>query len=224
MVMDKIEKISKVKDAAKQVALPAAEEITRLAPNKEHFDKLMTENSKKVTAETQIDPTKTGNSPIEVQRSISNSVTNGKITPPELLAEIDKTVKKYDEARSKLKVADTQLRDSAVPLLKDKLTNIDEGVRVALSKAGVEYKESFGQDTSGNPIMRFMGMLTHGQYQLQNLAQEVERWHLNKSEIDPAAMLSVQIKVGYIQQELEFFTGLLNKALESTKTIMNVQV
>lgn len=224
MVMDKIEKISKVKNAAKQVALPATEEIARLAPNKEHFDKLMSENGKKVPVETTIDAAKTGTSPIEVQRNISNSITTGKITPPELLTEIDKTVKKYDEARSKLKVGDNQVRDSAVPLLKDKLTNIDEGVRVALTKAGLEYKESFGQDSSGNPILRFMGMLTHGQYQLQNLAQEVERWHLNKTEIDPAAMLSIQIKVGYIQQELEFFTGLLNKALESTKTIMNVQV
>jgi hypothetical protein len=37
-------------------------------------------------------------------------------------------------------------------------------------------------------------------------------------------MLRIQLKVGYITQEVEFFTAVLNKALESTKTIMNVQV
>jgi hypothetical protein len=37
-------------------------------------------------------------------------------------------------------------------------------------------------------------------------------------------MLAMQVKVGFVQQEMEFFTGMLNKALESTKTLMNVQV
>jgi len=44
------------------------------------------------------------------------------------------------------------------------------------------------------------------------------------NQLSPATMLLIQIKVGYIQQEIELFTSMLNKALESTKTIMNVQV
>jgi hypothetical protein len=48
--------------------------------------------------------------------------------------------------------------------------------------------------------------------------------HLNNKEITPANMLRIQMKVSYMQQEIEFFTAVLNKALESTKTIMNVQV
>jgi hypothetical protein len=46
----------------------------------------------------------------------------------------------------------------------------------------------------------------------------------NGKQFTAADMLAMQIKVGYVQQEIEFFTSLLNKALESTKTIMNVQV
>lgn len=224
MVMEKIEKINKLKKAAKQAPVTAGEELQRMAPNKEHFDKLMTDNSKKVSPETKIEATSKGNSPIEVQQANSNSIKTQKVTPAELLTQTQETVKKFEDPRSKLQVPGAKVKEAAVPLLHNKLTNIDEGVRIALSKAGLEYKETFGQDTSGNPILRFLGMLTDGQYKLQTLATEVERWHLNKVEIDPAAMLSVQIKVGYIQQELEFFTGLLNKALESTKTIMNVQV
>jgi len=37
-------------------------------------------------------------------------------------------------------------------------------------------------------------------------------------------LLAVQVKLSFVQQELEFFTNVLNKALESTKTIMNIQV
>jgi hypothetical protein len=48
--------------------------------------------------------------------------------------------------------------------------------------------------------------------------------HLNGKEISPANMLRIQMKVGYIQQEVEFFTAVLNQALQATKTVFNVQV
>jgi hypothetical protein len=114
--------------------------------------------------------------------------------------------------------------------MRNKLEHVDTNIRIALSKAGVETKELAHPGVtpvgapSQNPISRFLGLLTDGQYKLQTLATEVDRWHLNKQEINPATMLAVQIKVNYITQELEFFSSLLNKALESTKTIMNVQV
>lgn len=166
MVMDKIEKISKIKKAAQQVPVTAGEELQRLAPNKEHFDKLMVDNSRKVTAETQIEATTKGASPIEVQQSTANTISTKKVTPAELLTQTQETVKRFDDPRNKLKTPDIQLKEAATPLLRNKLTNIDEGVRVALSKAGLEYKETFGQETAGNPILRFLGMLTDGQSKL----------------------------------------------------------
>ena len=51
----------------------------------------------------------------------------------------------------------------------------------------------------------------------------VEQFNLT-GQITPANMLAIQMKMGYVQQQIELFTSLLNKALESTKTIMNVQV
>ena len=76
-----------------------------------------------------------------------------------------------------------------------------------------------------NVISRFLGLLTDGQYRMQNIAQAVNFMASDTTrEINPAKLLLIQIKVGQIQQELEFFAAVLNKALESTKTIMNVQV
>jgi hypothetical protein len=95
-----------------------------------------------------------------------------------------------------------------------------------MNRAGLEYTPQPAGNQSGliAPIDRFIGFLTHGQYQLQKLASDVQMMHLNKEEISPASMLAIQIKVGYVQQEIEFFANMLNKALESTKTIMNVQI
>ncbi len=130
-----------------------------------------------------------------------------------------------DEIKGTLKAPDAQVKDSLVPLLDSKLTHIDENLNAALARTGSEYTPAAAPIApSQNPITRFLGFLTDGQYKLQTIAMDVERMHLNKEDINPATMLAIQIKVGYITQELEFFTGLLNKALESTKTIMNVQV
>jgi hypothetical protein len=117
-----------------------------------------------------------------------------------------------------------ELKGSVQNLLRNKLSHIDENLKIALHRAGVEYVPPQKVEAPKNPIERFLGFLTDGQHQLNTLANDVNLMHLNRKEITPASMLAVQIKVGFIQQELEFFAALLNKALESTKTIMNVQV
>jgi hypothetical protein len=69
-----------------------------------------------------------------------------------------------------------------------------------------------------------LGLLTHGQTQLDTLTKDIGIMRQQQGEINPADMLLIQIKVTHIQQEIELFTSILNKALESTKTVMNVQV
>jgi len=117
------------------------------------------------------------------------------------------------------------IRPSYHNLLKNRLTHIDDSLKIALSKAGVEYVPP-AQAAAGtaNPIERFLGYLTQSQYQLEHLSQTIEQLNVTKAQLTPANMLALQIKVGYVQQQIELFTSLLNKALESTKTIMNVQV
>jgi hypothetical protein len=163
------------------------------------------------------------NSPIEELREISASRKTTRVTPAELIAQTQEAINKMEEIKGTLRTPDAQLKDSLTPLLTNKLDHIDENLRTAMSKSGSEYVPR-AVAPEVNPITRFLGFLTDGQYKLQTIASDVERMHLNKEEINPAAMLSIQIKVGLITQELEFFSGLLNKALESTKTIMNVQV
>jgi len=223
---EKIEKVKKVtKAAAKGVELPLpAEELARVAPNKEQFDNLLKQaKNEKVTLEKN-DPSR--RSLLDEVRDMGTR--NDKptvITPTELVAQAEQAANKMGEMKNALQQPGATLRDSAVPLLRNKISHIDENIKIALNKAGVEVKGATPvAPPSDNPVMRFLGFLTDGQYQLGTLATEVDKWHLNKVDINPATMLSLQIKVGFITQEIEFFSSLLNKALESTKTIMNVQV
>jgi hypothetical protein len=150
----------------------------------------------------------------------------GKVSPEHLVAQTQEVIAKIEEIKEKLNSPNLELKGSVQNLLKNKLSHIDENLRITLSKAGVEYSSVVPGATAvpENPIERFLGFLTDGQHRLKMLGTEVESWHLNKTDINPATMLAMQVKVGFMTQELEFFSALLNKALESTKTIMNVQV
>lgn len=225
---EKIEKIAKVDSTEKSSdALKVDSELeTRVAPNKEHFDTL-------------IGPAKAQ----EIEPVATRKVESGKVSlmdevanlsrradqvgrsPPELLvAQAQEVMTKIDEIKDKLNTPNLEIKGSVQNLLSNKLSHIDESLKIALSKAGIEYHAPVAATASQNPIERFLGFLTDGQRRLETLSDDVMQMHLNRHEITPATMLAMQVKVGFVQQELEFFTALLNKALESTKTIMNVQV
>ncbi len=72
------------------------------------------------------------------------------------------------------------------------------------------------------PVRKFINLLTEGQNKLEQLDRHLLTLH--EQELSPAKMLAIQVKMGHIQHEIELFASLLNKAIESTKTIMNTQV
>lgn len=219
---DKIEEVSKV-TRNKSVGTPGEEVVERVAPNKESFDNLMKQD---ITHSPQDEAQKT--SFIDQVRDLQKKVSEIQTASPDTLVQKAQTViAQIEEVKGKLAQPNVEIKGSVQTLLQNKLSHIDESLKVALNRAGTEYSApvtATSGTTSTNPIERFLGFLTHGQFQLQKLSEEINQMHLSKTEITPANMLAIQIKVGYVQQEIEFFTALLNKALESTKTIMNVQV
>lgn len=235
---DIIEKIGSIDKLGKggKVAKTTPEAIERpdIVPNKEHFDNMMARETpvKEATTVQKVEPAhvnpKGQPSLMDQIRELNQKVdyvSKANYTHKDLLAQSQQVITQIDTIKSKLTTPNLELKSSVQTLLKNKLSHIDDNLRIALQKAGVDYvhPEPAVVDAK-NPIDRFLGFLTHGQSQLEHLSTEVEGIALRKGELSPAHMLALQMKVGYIQSELEFFTALLNKALESTKTIMNVQV
>ena len=231
MSTDKIDKIDKIKNASKLAdgGVDQIQNIDRLPPNKDHFDSLVGNANEQKPAKTAVSAEieqAPKSSLLDEVRSLNQRVDGfTKINPKELVAQADKVVKQIESIKTKLVTPELDLKPSTQTLLQNKLSHIDENLRVALSKAGLEYNpNSHLENKAVNPIERFLGFLTNGQQQLASLGNEVTQMHLNGQEITPANMLRIQMKVGYISQEIEFFSAVLNKALDSTKTIMNVQV
>ncbi len=184
--------------------------------------------SDEVEGISSVDKKVTPSSLMEEVKKLNTKVSKiAHLTPEELKNQAQTVIAQIDQVKTQLNQAHTDIKPSYQTLLRNRLTHIDDNLKIALSKAGVEYTPPVGQATdinSPNPIKRFLGYLTSSQYQLEHLSQTIEYMNLTKVQMTPASMLTIQIKMGYVQQQIELFTSLLNKALESTKTIMNVQV
>ncbi|MCB1149696.1 MAG: hypothetical protein KDK48_05970 [Chlamydiia bacterium] len=144
----------------------------------------------------------------------------------DLVAQSQEAVSKIEAIKGELQTPDLEIKKPVAKLMRNKLEHIDDNLRVALSKAGAEVDPTQAAASSGliNPAGNFLDRLTHAQYQLENLGKYLEALTNADKELSPANLLAIQVKVNHVQQELEFFTNMLNKSLESTKALMNVQV
>jgi hypothetical protein len=222
MAVDKIDRIKKISQKLK----PEVQE-----PNKDYFESLMRQRKVQVEdpnalASQQKDlAKKTENTIFDEVRELNKKVEHAtRSSPNELASQADDAIAQIDILKDKLETPNLEIKGPVQTLLRNKLNHIDENLKIALDKAGLDYVPPEKPTSLAKPVERFLGLLTHSQSQLETLAEDVRTMSVMDKELSPASMLLIQIKVSYIQQEIELFTSMLNKALESTKTIMNVQV
>lgn len=228
---DEIEGISRIGSVEKK-AMHAIDKVApeKLTPdqlaNQDHFEQLMTQERKKEDLQAQAQSETKQSNLIDEVRNLHTKVDRWGSTasPEDLVAQAQEAITKIEEIKGQLATPDLTIKPPVQNMLQRKLTHIDENLKIALDRAGLEYNEIKPAEREGipNPIERFLGMLTDSQHKLETINNDVGA--LNREQINPADLLAVQVKVNSVQQEVEFFSNLLNKALESTKTLMNVQV
>lgn len=151
------------------------------------------------------------------------------VTLDDLKKQSTEIVSKIEKAKSQLvqaNEANQEIKPSYQKLLRNHLSHIDDNIKIASSKVGIEPTGEIQatETKSANPIERFLDMLTRSQHEMNNFQNIINDVSGGGKEILPGQMLALQIKASLISNELELFSNLLNKALEATKTIMNVQV
>ncbi len=223
MSEERVEKIAEVSSKGKTEVKALEEPQERVSPNKERFDTLMQEPGRDLAPAAQ---PQVKHAPEATRFAVQQGVVIEKTTG-DLVVQTQEAINRIEEIKRTLGSPEVSIKHSAQQILQNKLNHIDESLKIALSRAGVEVEpQAIASANSGrvNPIERFLHFLGDGQNQLQNLGHELRLMGLNNKELSPVNMLAIQVKMGQIQQELELFSSLLNKALESIKTIMNIQV
>ena len=233
--VEKIEKVEKVDPSAATLGVLETEEVS--APQKVKFEDALNRAESKwdqsypktilVAAQepvqklSPIDEMSIGERKIERLKPVT--VDQIVEQAEETRASIQAPINRIEEAQNSR--PDLRLSPAHDALLTDKLIHVDSSLKTALNKVGVEVTSAEIQQTVGQkPLVKFLNMLSNSDRQLSTMVAEINALNNSKERLTPEKLLAVQIKLSFVQQELEFFTNVLNKALEGTKTIMNVQV
>jgi hypothetical protein len=221
MPYDKIEKIEKISEKIEKVA----QDPGNIA-DPDHFAALMRQQSAKTDLTVaQKEPSAKIDNPFDTVRELNQSTNPENVpTANDIVTQTQDVIGKIDTLKEKLATPNLEISGPVKNILRNKLEHIDESLKIAISKAGGEYQPFEKPTGLMSPLDRFIGLLQHGQSQLDNLSTTVTALQDKNGQLSPANMLLIQIKVSQISQEIELFTSMLNKALESTKAIMNVQV
>lgn len=222
---EEVERIGKISRNKGTNAIVDADQMpeSRVQPNKEKFDEALTSDGSLQARHTE----GANNNLMDELHSLNRQVDSAaRATPSQLADQSRGVITQIEEIKLRLSDPAVEIGSDYKRILRNKLEHIDSSLKVALDKAGLEYlpPQLLDQAPGATPVTRFLDMLTSGQDKLKSLGGQLRTIGENNESISPANLLLVQIKVNTIQQEIELFTSLLNKALEGTKTIMNVQV
>jgi hypothetical protein len=117
-----------------------------------------------------------------------------------------------------------KLKQSTKYLLKNKLNSAKGHIKSASEKLGAPEIEEEELPKGAGPLQKFIGMVTDGQNQLEATQQKLAEISAKGESMRPADMLLVQVKLNKAQQELEYSSLLLGKAVDDLKMMMNIQL
>jgi len=134
----------------------------------------------------------------------------------------------FTSAKEKLSYPDLKLRQSEKQLLKDKLGNVNTSLQSVGAKLGIPpitpTPVSAESLATKGPIAQYIGYLEDGNNQLYSIKNSLAAIQAKGETLNPADFLLVQLKVNRAQQEIDFTSALLGKAIEATKSLMNINL
>lgn len=121
---------------------------------------------------------------------------------------------------------DVDIPKQYMPQLNAHIEHVDKSLVDATSTiTGVEVQATATpSSTSASPPMRFLHYLTDSDKRLDTIIADVTKATSGGHRLTPEKLMAVQIKLNFASQELEFFTNVLNRSVETVKTLMNVQI
>lgn len=145
-------------------------------------------------------------------------------TLEEVKSQINTVSSSLGDVQSQLQTKGLKLKQSQKYLLRNKLTSANEQIRQAAKKVGVD--TGAPPDLSGkkSPITKFLSLVADGQHQLNSATQEVQRLASSNKGLNPGDFLLIQVKLQKAQQELDYSSVLLGKAVDMVKQLFNVQI
>lgn len=166
------------------------------------------------------EPGSTSPSPLDLAASQKG------LAPPTqdtVMGQMNSTSGILGDIENQLRTKNLKLKPSQKYLLRNKLNESNSLIRSAATKLGVKVGAPPAALSRQNPIARFLSMVNDSQVQLQAAQAQLQAVD-KKGHVNPGQLLLIQIKLSKAQQELEYSSVLLSKAVEDVKTLFNIQI
>jgi hypothetical protein len=115
-----------------------------------------------------------------------------------------------------------KLKQSRKYLLKNKMGEANDHIFSASSLLGLEPSEPSAP--LAGPFGKFIGMISDGQNKLKEAQGQLQALKDKGQQLTPGDMLLVQVKLNLAQQELEYSSVVLSKAIDDMKMLFNIQL
>jgi hypothetical protein len=143
-----------------------------------------------------------------------------------LLGQVNSMQGTMGDLHNQLNYPNLKLKSSHKYILNNKLSDANTNLRAANNKMGAEApaEPSLSNAQGQGPLAKFLWYLTDGQNQLIGAKKQLQDLKTKGTSLSPADMMLIQIKMNKAQQEIEFSTIMLSKAVEDFKSLMQVQL
>lgn len=143
---------------------------------------------------------------------------------PTLVSQVNSTQNTINDLRGQMQTPNLKLKQSQKYLLQNKLTEANANLRGANLKLGIEKPLEPTKPGGPTPIDKFIAYLTDGQLQLEAAHNQINNLNKSGTELSGSDFLQIQVKLNKAQQQLEYSSVLLSKAVEGMKTLFNVNL
>lgn len=140
-----------------------------------------------------------------------------------LLSQVKASQTMLGDMNNDLNTKNLKLKQSQRYLLRSKLGNANNYLKAANAKMGADAPTP--PPSSGGGVMgKFLNYIADGQSNLSAAQQQLMNLKGKGDALKPADFLAIQLKLAHAQQEIEYASIMLSKAVDDMKTLMNIQL
>ena len=189
----------------------------QIAPEAAEFQSLLGETAAPETAAPANLP-----GPMEVaQKGLSTQQTP---TTRSLLEQMNTAQDELSSVQKKLSTPDIKLKRSSEHILNNKLQSASKNLNTALQKLGAPPLEAAKAKDNASPVEKLLAFAADGQNQLVSAKNQLLKMAATPGQINPAAMMLIQVKLAQAQQAIEYASMISSKAIEAIKQTINVNI
>jgi flagellar hook-basal body complex protein FliE len=127
------------------------------------------------------------------------------------------------DLQSQLSYPGLKLKASEKYVVQNKLSDANTSFKAVNQKLGSPLAEPPTSEATG-PLAKFLDYVSDGVNQMESAKRQIAQLKNKGHSLNPADFLLIQIKMNKAQQELDFTSVLVSKAVENFKTLMNIQL